>query len=54
MDWRRFLTIVAGVGAGVLGVFVPATAAFALPASAALIGWGTPHPADGKGKSEAK
>lgn len=43
---QRLLTVLAGVGVGALGVLVPATAPFALPAAGALLGWATPHPAD--------
>jgi len=40
------VTVLAGVGVGVLGVLVPATAPFALPAAGTLLGWVIPHPAD--------
>ncbi len=44
--WQRMLTVVAAVGTGALGVFVPATAPFAIPAATLLLGWATKHPAD--------
>ncbi len=43
---QRLLTILVGVGVGTLGVLVPQTAPFALPAAGALLGWSAPHPAD--------
>jgi len=49
---QRLLTVAAGVGIGIVGVVVPATAAFTIPAAIGLVGWAVPHPADNKGKTE--
>jgi len=43
---QRMLTVLAAVGAGTLAALVPATAPFAGPAAALLLGWAVPHTAD--------
>lgn len=42
MTWLRLATIVAGLGAGVLGVLVPATAPFAIGTAGLLLGLAGP------------
>lgn len=38
MTWQRLAFFVVGIGAGALGVLIPATAPFALPAATGIIG----------------
>lgn len=44
MEWKTLATITLGLGAGVLGVLVPATATFALPVAGILLGTVIPQP----------
>lgn len=44
MDWKTLATVALGLGAGVLGALVPATAPFALPVAGLLLGAVIPQP----------
>jgi hypothetical protein len=46
MSWSRLATFLAGAAAIVAGALIPGASPYLIPAGAALLGWGTIHPAD--------
>lgn len=46
MNWSRLATFIAGAAAIVAGALIPSAGIYLIPAGAALLGWGTIHPAD--------
>lgn len=44
MEWKTLATLALGLGAGILGALVPATAPFALPVATLCLGAAIPQP----------
>ena len=46
MSWSRIATFAVAAAAIVAGALIPSAGVYLIPAGAALLGWGTIHPAD--------